>query len=1068
MRQLMTRLRARPLSTAASLTLLLAGSTALLGWYFDQPLMRSLVPGAVQMKPNAALGLVAAGVAMLPLGAEGTRWSERLRHILAVCVLLIGALTLAQYLSGTDLGIDQLLFTDEARAFNPLPGRMSPFSAWALVLLGSCLYLQGRPGWARAGILTCSVQVIVIGAVALLGYAWNAAELVTNAWLPPVAANTAGVLIVAGLALLIEHGADTRRPPGQERLTPVERRLVLGFWAMVLVLVVAATFTYRSNLQYVRAATLVAHTQSTRAELARLESCMAAAQAHQREYTLAGDNGPRSALHDAIARCKRLVRSIHTLVSDDASQRKRVEALVQAALRHLQMLQAGADLFESGNHYAARQVIAVAAGEAALQQVSGVIDQLETVEEGLLASREHSQALGRAVMLVSLMLMLLVASAIFALLVRGMRVEIGRSRALRDEAGRQQTLLQTVINSIPDFIAYKNVDGVYLGCNDAYTGMFGLSADQVVGRKLGDLFPSSRADAMRARDDEVLALQEKRVDEDCMTFADGSRVPMEVVRTPLRGPDGQLGGLLAIGRNVTHREQVAQEIIRARELAEQAARAKTEFLANMSHEIRTPMTGVLGMIDILAGEELTPVQLGYVELMRTSGRHLLNVINDILDFSRVETGKLELEHIDYAVPELRGRLQSLTQHLAVERGVALQFHFDSALPEVLQGDPTRLTQVLLNLVTNAIKFTERGAVTVRARRAPTAETGTRLLFEVSDTGVGIPADVLSQLFEPFVQADSSTARKHGGSGLGLAICKRLVEAMGGVIGASSEPGAGSCFFFDIPLVPGSAQALQPEANRVAPPLPRRILIAEDLEINRNILQAGLRKDGHELVFASNGEEAIRLVRDGVFDLVLMDVQMPVMDGVEATRRIRAMGGAASRLPIVGLTANVMARERDLYLRAGMDECLNKPIDWRELSAVISRRALLPGAGSMLVDSRALAALRRVAGEVGMQELVRDGFDAYRQYCAEMDSADQAGLGSIAHKISGSAGTLGLHWIGDAAARIEAAVKGGRDGAALVAELQRAIETTREELLKLGILQLEGVAPQTDPSSSPAP
>jgi CheY-like chemotaxis protein len=197
----------------------------------------------------------------------------------------------------------------------------------------------------------------------------------------------------------------------------------------------------------------------------------------------------------------------------------------------------------------------------------------------------------------------------------------------------------------------------------------------------------------------------------------------------------------------------------------------------------------------------------------------------------------------------------------------------------------------------------------------------------------------------------------------------------------------------------------------------------------------------------------------------MDVQMPIMDGVEATRRIREMGGAASRLPIVGLTANVMARERDRYLQAGMDECLTKPIDWRELSAVISRRAMLPGAGSMLVDSRALDALGRVARELGMQELVREGFDAYRLYCAEMLSADQAGLGSIGHKISGSAGTLGLHWIADAAARIEAAVKDGRDGAALVAELQRAIETTREELLKMGILQLEGVTPQTEPLST---
>jgi PAS domain S-box-containing protein len=1051
-RLLVSSLRARPLSTAASLTLMLAGSTVLLGWFLDLPLMRSLVPGAVQMKPNAALGLFAAGVAMNPMGAPGASWRELLRRTLAVCVMLIGGLTLAEYLLGTDLGIDEIFFADNARAFNPLPGRMSPFTAWALVLLGACLGLQGRRGWARTATLMCSVQVVIIGVVALLGYAWNAAELVTDAWLPPVALNTAGVLVLAGLALLVEQGGDTAQRRGPGRFTPIEKRLLLGFWAMVLVLVVAATFTYRSNLQYVRAATRVAHTQSTRVELARLESCMEGAEAHQRRYLLVADVSSRSALHDAIARCKRLVHAIHALVSDNPAQTRRVEALEQAVPKHLQMLQEEADLFGAGERDAAREAITAGSGDAALREVSRAIREIEAVEEGLLVTRERGQAFDRSVMVVSLMVMLLVASAIFALLVRGMRIEIRRSSTLRDEAARQKTLLNTVINSIPDFIAYKDVAGVYLGCNDAYTGMLGRPADEVIGRKLGDLFSSSRANALRERDEEVLALQEKRVEEDWMSFADGSRVPMEVVRTPLRGPDGQLEGLLAIGRDVTHRQQAAQDIVRARELAEQAARAKTEFLANMSHEIRTPMTGVLGMIDILATEDLTPAQVGYVELMRASGRHLLNVINDILDFSRVESGKLELEHIDFAVYELRARLESLTGHLAVERGVALQFHFDSAVPEILRGDPTRLTQVLLNLVTNAIKFTERGAVTVRARRAPTAETGTRLLFEVSDTGVGIPADVLSQLFEPFVQADSSTARKHGGSGLGLAICKRLVEAMGGRVGASSEPGAGSCFFFEIPLVRGSTKAVQSEVKIVAPTVPRRLLIAEDVEVNRHILQAVLRRDGHQLVFASNGEEAVKLAREGVFDLILMDVQMPVMDGVEATRRIRAMEGPASRVPIVGLTANVMAREREGYLQAGMDECLGKPIDWRELSAAISRRALLPDSGSTLVDSHALGALAGVAGQAGMQELVREGFAAYRLYHAQMLSADPIALGSIAHKISGSAGTLGLQAIADAAARIEAAVKEAGATTALLPSLERAIETTREELFRLGILQ----------------
>ncbi|RYY67488.1 MAG: response regulator, partial [Comamonadaceae bacterium] len=381
--------------------------------------------------------------------------------------------------------------------------------------------------------------------------------------------------------------------------------------------------------------------------------------------------------------------------------------------------------------------------------------------------------------------------------------------------------------------------------------------------------------------------------------------------------------------------------VRQRQLTEnlrKASDARTEFLAAMSHEIRTPMTGVLGLVDLLASEPLTPRQKGYVDALRLSGSHLLSIINDILDFSRIESGRLELEEVNFRMADLVERVRSLTHPQSVERGLALRDEVLSDRDAVYRGDELRLRQVLLNLVSNAIKFTERGEVVLRVQeREGDAPGRVWLRFEVSDTGVGIPADKLALLFSPFTQADQSTARQYGGSGLGLAISKRLVEAMGGSITVSSIAGTGSTFAFELPLRRGEivlqAHGSQPQRAR-----PLRILIAEDVEINREILRTALSRDGHQLLFAHDGAQAVQLAGSESIDLVLMDVQMPVMDGVEATRRIRDMGGRFSMLPIIGLTANVMARERERYMAAGMDECLPKPIDWQLLGATLARHA----------------------------------------------------------------------------------------------------------------------------------
>ncbi|MBM3568172.1 MAG: response regulator [Alphaproteobacteria bacterium] len=416
------------------------------------------------------------------------------------------------------------------------------------------------------------------------------------------------------------------------------------------------------------------------------------------------------------------------------------------------------------------------------------------------------------------------------------------------------------------------------------------------------------------------------------------------------------GGLVSIRSDVTQlKEQadslrkLADDYARARLIAESADHAKTEFLANMSHEIRTPLNGVLGLAQVLARGRLDPEQRRHLDGILTSGETLLAVVNDILDISKFEAGKVRLEAIAFRPSVLAGQVRDLLAEAARAKGLELRLEVDERAPAVI-GDPSRLRQVIQNLVGNAIKFTQRGTVTLRL--AVTPDGGLQLLrCEVVDTGIGIDPDKRRRLFERFTQADSSTTRRFGGTGLGLAIVKQVIDLMGGRIGVDGAPGRGSTFWFEVAL-PAAGEApvagkLQPAAAASA--LRRlRVLAAEDNAINRTVL-SGLLVEHHDLTLVENGLEALNAVRAAPPDVVLMDVQMPVMDGPAALAAIRAQESGKRRVPVVALTANSMPGDRERYLAAGFDDYLAKPIVAEELAAALGRIA---GQGVVLAETAA--------------------------------------------------------------------------------------------------------------------
>lgn len=646
----------------------------------------------------------------------------------------------------------------------------------------------------------------------------------------------------------------------------------------------------------------------------------------------------------------------------------------------------------------------------------------------------------------------------------GVLTDVSERRLAEQELARQRDFALQIMNNMAQGLAVTDADDRLEYVNPALAQMLGYPAETLIGKYPGDYMAAEDWAALEAAWDRRDAGASFTV-EARLRRADGGVLYALITAAP-RLSDGHTAGSIIVVTDLTERKRMEEALALARDQALEASRLKSEFLATMSHEIRTPMNSILGMTELLLDTDLDDEQGELAAGAQDAAQALLAIIDDILDFSKIEAGKLVFEDVDFEVAKVVQKAADLLATKARAKGLELRVLIAPETPQWLRGDPFRLRQVLVNLISNAVKFTNRGEVVVEVAPERLAVEYASLYFSVTDTGIGLSETARRRLFQPFTQADGSMTRRYGGTGLGLAICKRLVEMMGGEIGAESTEGEGSVFWFTAHLAYASghhpAQLSVQEgvaaAQDGAETVFARILLAEDNPVNQKLGELQLRKLGFDVIAVGHGKAALEayLQNPQAYDLILMDYQMPQMDGFEATRAIRqAEADLGRHVPIIAMTASALQGDREACLAAGMDDYISKPVRWADLQAVVKRwvgraasgpRAVEPASAEAaaapveaadVLDRTTLRNLRRLAPRANpraLVELIETFLESTAARLPDLREAigrnDSQAIAQIAHSLKGSTGSFGALRLSGLFAQLEARGKtNALDGAA---------------------------------------
>ncbi|QHW01552.1 response regulator [Spirosoma endbachense] len=639
---------------------------------------------------------------------------------------------------------------------------------------------------------------------------------------------------------------------------------------------------------------------------------------------------------------------------------------------------------------------------------------------------------------------------------------LNNATRLNRQLAQNEQQLKRFLEAVPVSIVVVNKDGDLYYANQAAATMFEaitklntyadiLKQITIYQFPNGNPYPTEKRPAFRAMKGETSQVDdiEVRIGDKAIQILSSS--------SPVYDAEGMLQYVVSSSIDISDRVQSQLRLQEAKELAEQAARIKENFLANMSHEIRTPLNAVIGFSNLLEVTPLNEEQAEFVKLVQTAGKNLLTIVNDILDISKIEAGMIQMESIPFSIRSLVASLQTMLQPTAADKNLKLVFDVDPTLPPLVLGDPTRLTQILLNLLSNAIKFTKEGSITAQITRQEETEQSVRVQFKVTDTGIGIEADALPHIFERFRQASNFTTRYYGGTGLGLNIVKSLTQIQGGWITVTSKPGKGSEFTLEIPyqIAPESVRkGIDPDLTKTnAVKKSLTILAVEDNLMNQKLVLQVIKRLGYKAELAENGQQALDMLQKESFDLILMDIQMPVMDGYQTTRHIRTT--LQSNIPIIAMTAHALASEREQCLQAGMNDFLPKPFQMEDLQRMIQHYGFPNGEQAPVVEtSRPVHSIDSTSfsvepllnsvgndAELAMEllEIYLDKTpDEIKQLQQALSDGDVKAIGRTLHTQKAPAMMMGLEEATELNLKIEALVKADKDITAVAPLLEQYI------------------------------
>jgi signal transduction histidine kinase/DNA-binding response OmpR family regulator len=711
-------------------------------------------------------------------------------------------------------------------------------------------------------------------------------------------------------------------------------KIALLFSFCILVLLVTGVFSFRTSFKYKSSNEWVSHTQEVIAETQNIMVDILDVETSLRGFVIGGENNFLTAYRKAGLHIDQSVHTVRVLTSDNPSQGLLLDTIKGLLDSKLAFSQQVALEREQHGFEKAQHLVSSDLGENLKNEIRSKIRVFINNEKVLFARRLNTANTNFLIILYSIVSAIVLAILIVLFTLVYFLKDYKRRLLSEARVAENEQRVKFFLESLPVgvFVLKSNGDAFYANSKSLEILGKGILPDtkssnlaEVYSAYLAGtdtVYPADRLPIVRALNGEAHICAE-----DMELLKEGKRVPLRINATPIYNSKNEIEYAIAVFEDISLSKQTEQELIRAKKAAEESGKLKEAFLANMSHEIRTPMNAIIGFTDLLLKRKLAEPELDYVTTIKSSGETLLKIINDILDVSKMESGVITFETVPISIKEFFNSLNNMLASRATQKGVALSFAYASTFPKVLLGDATRLSQILINLIGNAIKFTEVGKVDIRAEVLFETESYFDIQFLIKDTGIGIPTDKLDSIFDRFTQAESHTTRFYGGTGLGLSIAKQLIELQGGTIAVKSKVGEGSEFTFslryeksNLEQVKGNQQKVQHDYTLLAK---KKILLVEDNPVNVKFVLSLLEAYNVKPAVAVNGQEALDMLRKERYDLVLMDIEMPVLNGYEATASIRAEFGKS--IPIIAMTANAMSGEKEKCLQLGMNAYIPKPI-----------------------------------------------------------------------------------------------------------------------------------------------